>query len=459
MKSSGNKVRAVIGMVVTLGVLLASSAASFPAVAASSYTITAKACAGGAISPAGSVSVASGGSQTFTFVADSGYSVQDVAVDGTSEGAAPSYTFTNVQANHKIVVSFTPYVLQIVGATTCSMTQSDFESLAAQYPASFTDNNGDVWTGVPLWRLIALVDDGDPTTFNDSIAALYPVTATSSDAANNTTFSNGGTTPLGFPHNDNVLVANQYNGGPIPPMSTGSGGWVWAPLRLIGTTATPPNTSNHFSHFGGGLVELQLGNLPQTYAVTASVSSSARSAGCSVSGTGYYAYGALVSLQANMAAGWSFSSWSSPDITISNPASAPLSFSMPANSVAVTATFNESSSPVYTITASAGDHGSISPSGAVAVDSGGTQTFTINPEPGYHVADVLVDGSSVGALTSYTLTNVSADHTVAAAFASDESAVPPAESGSTWPLIAGVIGGITVVSLVIWLVARRFRRS
>src|SRR5206468_1802053 len=71
----------------------------------------------------------------------------------------------------------------------------------------------------------------------------------------------------------------------------------------------------------------------------------------------------------------------------------------------------------YTIMASAGANGSISPSGAVTVIYGASQTFTIAPSTGYHIADVLVDGSSVGAVTSYTFTNVTATHTIAASFA------------------------------------------
>ena len=73
----------------------------------------------------------------------------------------------------------------------------------------------------------------------------------------------------------------------------------------------------------------------------------------------------------------------------------------------------------YTITASAGAGGSIDPSGAVIVTDGADQTFTITPDAGYHVADVLVDGVSVGAVTSYTFTDVQADHTIAASFAID----------------------------------------
>ncbi len=71
----------------------------------------------------------------------------------------------------------------------------------------------------------------------------------------------------------------------------------------------------------------------------------------------------------------------------------------------------------FTITASAGANGSISPTGAVTVNSGGNQGFTITPNSGYSISDVLVDGSSVGALASYTFTNVQANHTITASFA------------------------------------------
>lgn len=75
----------------------------------------------------------------------------------------------------------------------------------------------------------------------------------------------------------------------------------------------------------------------------------------------------------------------------------------------------------FTITASAGANGSISPSGAVVVSSGANQGFTITPNSGFHVSDVTVDGSSVGAVTSYTFTNVTANHTIAASFAVNSS--------------------------------------
>ena len=70
----------------------------------------------------------------------------------------------------------------------------------------------------------------------------------------------------------------------------------------------------------------------------------------------------------------------------------------------------------HTIRASAGTNGTISPVGWTSVGEGGEQTFTITPDAGYAVAKVLVDGRSVGAVTSYTFRNVTQDHTIEAVF-------------------------------------------
>ena len=69
-----------------------------------------------------------------------------------------------------------------------------------------------------------------------------------------------------------------------------------------------------------------------------------------------------------------------------------------------------------TITATAGPNGNISPSGAVVVQPGQAQTFTITPDAGYDIQDVLVDGVSVGARTSVTFMSAIKDHTITASF-------------------------------------------
>jgi hypothetical protein len=70
----------------------------------------------------------------------------------------------------------------------------------------------------------------------------------------------------------------------------------------------------------------------------------------------------------------------------------------------------------FTITATSGANGTITPSGAVKVDCGADQTFAISPNACYRIADVLADGASQGPLDSYTFTNVRATHSITASF-------------------------------------------
>ena len=70
----------------------------------------------------------------------------------------------------------------------------------------------------------------------------------------------------------------------------------------------------------------------------------------------------------------------------------------------------------YTIKATAGTGGSISPSGSISVREGRDQTFTITPDKGYAVANVKIDGKSIGAVKSYTFENVSRTHTIEVIF-------------------------------------------
>jgi len=81
----------------------------------------------------------------------------------------------------------------------------------------------------------------------------------------------------------------------------------------------------------------------------------------------------------------------------------------------VTATFTLRT---YTITAAAGNHGSISPNGPVVVNHGASQQFTITPDPVYGIAEVKVDGVSIGAVGSYSFSNVATNHTIEASFVS-----------------------------------------
>src|SRR5439155_1448369 len=71
----------------------------------------------------------------------------------------------------------------------------------------------------------------------------------------------------------------------------------------------------------------------------------------------------------------------------------------------------------FTITSTAGTNGTVSPAGSVSVNYGGNRSFSISPNTGYHVDSLLVDGVKVDSTTSYTYTNVTANHSLRAVFA------------------------------------------
>ena len=141
---------------------------------------------------------------------------------------------------------------------------------------------------------------------------------------------------------------------------------------------------------------------------TGTVTSSPAGINCGFDCTEVYtAGGTVVTLTASPDASSTFSGWSG-----SAAGQGHCSVTMDAAKT-VTATFTLKT---YTITATAGSGGSITPSGSIIVNHGASQSFTITPNANYTVGNVVVDGSSVGAVTSYSFTNVTANHTISASF-------------------------------------------
>ena len=97
----------------------------------------------------------------------------------------------------------------------------------------------------------------------------------------------------------------------------------------------------------------------------------------------------------------------------------------------------------YTIEATAGAGGSISPSGNVSVREGGDQTFTITPDKGYAVANVKIDGKSIGAVKSYTFENVSRTHTIEVIFVKGTASARTGDS-SDLPLWSALLLASTI---------------
>ena len=165
------------------------------------------------------------------------------------------------------------------------------------------------------------------------------------------------------------------------------------------------------------------------------------------SGTGQYAQGETVTITAGAApSGQQFKEWEvvSGTITLASSTSETTTFTMPTEAVSVKANYEAIPVTGYTITATAGANGSITPSGAVGVAAGGSQTFTISPSSGYVIDTLKVDGLEVTATTSYTFSDVKANHTIEVTF-KQESQTPDvtAPSITTQPGNATVKAGET----------------
>lgn len=141
--------------------------------------------------------------------------------------------------------------------------------------------------------------------------------------------------------------------------------------------------------------------------------------------SGYYPEGEVIEIAATAFFGHNFDKWTSSGAgTFGDPKSASTVFIMPAEDITITANFRSYivggvpyvPGNIYTITATAGTGGKITPSGTVHVVELGSAIFEIAPNQGYKISDVLVDGTSVGAVESYAFSYVIANHTIEARF-------------------------------------------
>lgn len=136
--------------------------------------------------------------------------------------------------------------------------------------------------------------------------------------------------------------------------------------------------------------------------------------------TGEYAAGDTVTITADTApTGERFKEWSveSGTVTFADSASETTTFVMPGEAVSVKAVYEVIPVTEYTITATAGANGSISPAGAVRVAAGDSRTFTFGADSGYVIDSLKVDGAAVTANgNSYTFNNVNSGHTIEVTF-------------------------------------------
>ena len=375
-------------------------AASF---AINTYTIAASSGAGGNINPTGDVDVTEGSDQTFAITASTGYHITDVLVDGVSAGAVSSYTFNNVTADHTIAASFAinTFTISASAGPNGSITPSGDQVVNYNDSRSFTITAN---TGYHIADVLV-----------DGVSAG----AVSSYTFNNVTADH--TIAASFAINTYTIAASSGAGGNINPT-----GDVDVTEGSDQTFAITASTGYHIADVlvdgvsAGAVSSYTFNNVTTDHTISASfaintftISASAGPNGSiTPSGDQVVNYNGSRSFTITASTGYHIA-----DVLVDGVSAGAVS-SYTFNNVTADHTISASFAiNTYTISASAGPNGSITPSGDQVVNYNGSRSFTITANTGYHIADVLVDGVSAGAVSSYTFNNVTADHTIAASFA------------------------------------------
>ena len=204
-----------------------------------------------------------------------------------------------------------------------------------------------------------------------------------------------------------VTGGGTYNqGASCTVHATANSGYTFVNWTENGTQVSS-NANYTFTVTGNRNLIAHFQQQQQQYTISVSANPSN---GGSVSGGGTFNQGASCTVHATANNGYTFVNWTENGTQVSTNAN--YSFTVTGNRNLV-ANFAQSE---HTIQATAGANGIITPSGTVTVAHGANQSFAMIPDAGYEIQDVYIDGNSVGALTSYTFTNVTANHYIHVTF-------------------------------------------
>jgi YVTN family beta-propeller protein len=372
--------------------------------AVTTFTITATAGANGSIAPSGAVVVNEGADQTFDITPNAGFHVADVLVDGVSVGAVTSHTFTNVTANHTIDATFaqTTYTITATAGGNGSIAPSGpvVVNEGANQTFDITPNAGfhvaDVLVdGVSVGAVTSHTFTN--VTANHTIDATFAQTTYTITA---TAGANGSIAPSG------AVIVNE--GADQSFTITANAGFHVADVLVDGVSVGAVTSHTFTNVTANHTIDASFAANP-TFTITATAGPNGS---ISPSGPVIVNEGADQTFTITANSGFHVA-----DVLVDGVSVGAVT-SHTFTNVTANHTINASFAiTTFTITATSGPNGSISPSGAVVVNEGANQTFTITPDPSYHVAGVLVDGGSAGQVTSFTFTNVTANHTIHAAFA------------------------------------------
>ena len=405
--------------------------------------VTASAGEGGTITPAGQTLVKKGTSKTFDIAPAQGYEIVNVTVDGTDLGPISYYTFQRVGVDHTISATFQK-AQQSGDTVTLTTTASDGGTVAPAGQTTYVSGQAVDVTFTPDqgYQLASVKVNGRTASVTGNVLTLtmdqsYAVSAVFEK----------------IPDVPTVMFENDFES--VTGDSFPFHGWTLKGVNPNGYTWKQDTYSN-WKYLGNDTKQAYIsddwhGGPQDEYLISPSVNLSGTRDGVLYFDYAYGIYGiknkvynATVEVSTDGGQTWtpiwnfqdSYTGQETSGYAIAGSAEVkvPAQYAVDGVQFAVHYASPKDTAPLaidnvklmavedgpvaqkYTITATAGEGGSITPAGEVSVKEGASQTFAIAAQEGYAIADVLVDGQSVGAVDSYTFENVTANHTIAAVF-------------------------------------------
>ena len=368
----------------------------------SNYSITASAGTNGSISSPGATSIVCGNNQHYDITPDPCYQIADVVIDGVSVGAVTSYDFTSIMTAHTIVASFSQitYSFTATAGTNGSISSNGVTSVNCG-----TTQHYDITPDACYQIVDVLVDGVSVGAVNSydftNVSAAHTIEASFSQITYSVT-ANAGTN--GSISSSGITTANcgttqHYD---ITPDACFQVADVLVDNVSVGAVNSYDFTNISAAH----TIVASFSQITYSFAATAGTNGSISSPGSSsvVCGNNQHydiTPDACYQIADVVVDGISVGAVSSYDFTSVNAAHT------------IVASFSQIT---YSFTATAGTNGSISSSSVTSVNCGTTQHYDITPDACYQIADVLVDGVSIGAVNSYDFTSVNSNHTISATF-------------------------------------------
>ena len=401
---------------------------------------------GGAIDPAGTTLVKKGTSKTFNVVPATGYEVANVVVDGTDLGPISYYTFERVGTDHTISATFQKAQaggeIAIFSVLTTVAGEGGAVQPAGQTKVATGETVNVTFVPDEGYQLASVKVNGRKVEVTDNTYALtmdqnYAVTAD---------FEAIPDVPQVMFENDFESVSGDkfpFHGWTVKGQDTNS---TWKQYTYY-NWKSEGNDSKH------AYITNDWDGAQDEYLISPVVDLSATRDGVLTFDFAYGEYGiknktftATVEVSTDGGKTWnaiwnfqdSYTGQQASNYIISGSAEVPVpaeynvagvqfafryvhphedtTGQLAIDNVKLMAVETGEAAQKYTIAATAGEGGSITPNGDVSVKEGASQTFAITADNGYEIADVLVDGNSVGAVETYTFDEVKANHTISASF-------------------------------------------